>query len=143
MGRHVDRLHEQLHSKLLDIERHARALPATNSLPLTETIRQIQEQLAQLQERIDLTRERTGRAEVEVLRWIESHGRLGPLPEAPRASGPAGMQRRLTEAMRYADAALDLALAAIDDAEYAAVAALHAEHQMAYTQSPGSGAKEP
>jgi hypothetical protein len=138
-GRHLDHLLAALHKKLLEIERDAAELQSKSSGALTETIRHTHEQLKHLRQRIDLNRLRTRQAELQVLRWIARRGTDPQLRGAPRAPDPAVMQRRLLDAERYANAALDLALATIDDAEYGAVDALCAEQELAHAASRGSG----
>lgn len=142
MGPHIACLRAELQIKLEEIERHASELLNPSSCTLQETIRQIQEQLEQLRRRIDLKRERIRKAEVEVLRWIERRGETRQRAGRPKTSNLAAIRQRFTEAERYANAALDLALAAVDDAEYAAVDALCAEHEMAHAEAPGSGTEE-
>jgi len=143
LGRHLDRLRAALHNRLLNIERDAANLQITSSGTLTETIRAIHEQLTHLQQRIAQNRERTRHAEVEVLRWIERRSMEPQLGGASQASDLAVMQKRLLEAERYATATLDLVLASIDDAEYAAVDALCADQELANAASRGSGTQTP
>ncbi len=125
MGQRIDQFCEDLRLKLTNIESGLGGLKAKIDGKAQNAEQEARSHLEKVQKRIEQNRTKVSAAQTEVKNWVE--GRKTATRDtiadwkAKRETGK--LQNRADKAERYAAAAIDIALAAADEAEQAALEA--------------------
>jgi hypothetical protein len=124
------RLREELRIKLANLEMDITALNVRISRNADQAQRQIQDHVDSLQRRIDLkSKQALAALSAAAARAIRDN-----MEAEAMLTGPldvAALKRQLEHAERYANASMDIAIAAINEAEHAAFSAALAQQKLA------------
>ena len=131
MGQRIDQFSEAVRSKLTSIDTAYDAIHAKIGGKAQDTQAAIRGQLENVRKRIEQDREKVSAAKAAAKTWLEVHssataGRVAQW-KAERATHK--LQQRADSAEQYAEDAVCVAMAAIDEAEQAALEAWLARHE--------------
>jgi hypothetical protein len=124
MGPHIDAFCGEICLKLVDIDEELRYLKNTIREKARHAEPEVRSQLEKVMKRIACNQSKVGAARAQVEHWITDKAKAAlrfrneEIPEDGMRK-----QRRAAEADRYAAACIDLAIAAVDEAERAALEA--------------------
>ena len=124
MGPHIDAFCGEICLKLVDIDEELRYLKNTIREKARHAEPEVRSQLEKVMKRIACNQSKVAAARAQVEHWITDKAKaaLRFRNEEIREDGMR-KQRRAAEAGRYAPACIDLAIAAVDEAERAALEA--------------------
>jgi|SRR5271157_1550635 len=120
-----DQLYENLRSKLANAKSHLDSLKAKMDEKAQHADQDVRSRLDQLQKRIEQDRDEVSAAEADVKEWLETRKNetAGKVAEWEAKRETSQLQTRANRAERYAAASIDVAVAAINDAEQATLEA--------------------
>jgi hypothetical protein len=124
MSPHIDAFCGEICLKLIDIDEELRHLKITIREKARHAEPEVRSQLEKVMKRIACNQSKVAAARAQVEHWITDKAKAAlrfrneEIPE-----DGMGKQRRAAEADRYAAACIDLAIAAVDEAERAALEA--------------------
>jgi hypothetical protein len=124
MGPHIDAFCGETCLKLVDIDEELRYLKNTIREKARHAEPEVRSQLEKVMKRIACNQSKVAAARAQVEHWITDKAKAALRfrnEEIPEDS--LRKQRRVAEADRYAAACIDLAIAAVDEAERAALEA--------------------
>ncbi len=137
MGQQIDQLYENLRVKLANTKSHIDSIDAKMKGKAQQADQEVRSHLDQVQEHIeqDLTKVKAAKAEVK--NWMEARksATAAKIAEWKAKHETSQLQNRADSAERYAAASIDVALAAIDDAEQAALEAWIARQDASAAQA--------
>ncbi len=121
----ADQLYENLRIKLANAKSRLDSLKAKMDAKAQHADQEVRSRLEQLQQRIEQDRNKVSAAQAEVKEWLEARKNetAAKVTEWEAKRETSQLQSRADRAERYAAALIDVALAAIDDAEQAALEA--------------------
>ena len=124
MGPHIDAFCGEICLKLVDIDEELRYLKTTIREKAPHAEPEVRSQLEKVMKRIACNQSKVAAARAQVEHWITDKAKAA-LSFRNEEIPEDGMrkQRRAAEADRYAAACIDLAIAAVDEAERAALEA--------------------
>lgn len=125
MAQQIDQLRENLRLKLTDIDDSLSGLKARIEGKTQHTEQDAQSHLEKVQKRIEQNRAKVSAAQAEVKGWMEGRktATADKVAEWKAKHETSKLQHRADQAERYAAAAMDVALADLDEAEEAALEA--------------------
>ena len=125
MGQRIDQFCEYLRVKLTKIDDALNGLKANIDKKAQRADEEVRDHLADVQKRIDRDRSKVVAAQTDVKNWAAERkiATEDKIAEWRTKRETSRLQKRAEGAERYAAAALDIALAAVDDAEQAALEA--------------------
>lgn len=125
MGQRIDQFCEDLRVKLTKMDDALNGLKAKIDKKAQRADEEVRDHLADVQKRIDRDRSKVVAAQADVKNWAEERKIVtkDKIAEWKAKRETSRLQKRAEGAERYAAAALDIALAAVDDAEQAALEA--------------------
>ena len=137
MVQQIDQLYENLRVKLANTKSHIDNLNAKMETKAQQAEQEARSQLDQLQKRIEHDRSKVSAAQAEVKNWIEARksATAAKIAEWKTKHETSQLQTRADKAERYAAASIDVALAAIDDAEQATLEAWLARQDANFTRA--------
>jgi len=125
MGQRIDQLCEDLRIKLWDIDIAFNSLKAKIEGGAEDAEEAVRDNLAQVRERIESERAKIAAAQIKVKDWVESReiATTDKIAERNAKRERHRLQKRAEHAEAYAAASIDVALAAVDEAERASLEA--------------------
>jgi hypothetical protein len=137
MGQKIDQLYENLRVKLANTKSHIDSINAKLEAKAQQAEQEAPDQLGQLQKRMEQDRSKVSAAQAEVKNWVEGRksATAAKIAEWKAKHETSQLQNRADGAERYAAASIDIALAAIDDAEQATLEALIAQQDATAAQA--------
>jgi len=125
MGQHIDQFCETLRLKLTDAEGNLSALRTKIDVEAENAARDVQSHLDAVKKRIEQGEVKASAARADVDMWLEQRKATasGAVAEWKSKREIAKLQTRADRAKRYLAATIDIAEAAIDEAEVAALEA--------------------
>ena len=125
MGQRIDQFCEDLRVKLTKIDDALNGLKANIDKKAQRADEEVRDHLADVQKHIDRDRGKVVAAQTDVKNWAAERkiATEDKIAEWRTKRETSRLQKRAEGAERYAAAALDIALAAVDDAEQAALEA--------------------
>ncbi len=125
MGQQIDKFVEDLRVKLTNAKSRFDGLKAKIDEKAQNAGQEVRSHLDQVQKRIEQDRSKVSAAQTEVKNWVEARktATAAKIAEWKAKHETKELQNRADWAERYAAASIDVALAAIDDAEQAALEA--------------------
>jgi len=130
MGQRIDQFCEDLQLKLSNIDSRFDSLKAKIDGKNQQAEQAVRSHLGEVQTRIEQDRAKVSTAQAKVKNWAEGRkiATTDKIAEWKAKRETAKLQNRADDAEAYAAAALAIALAAVDDAEQAALDAWLARH---------------
>jgi hypothetical protein len=125
MSQRIDEFCENLRLKLTNIDSGLAGLKAKIDGKAQHAEQEARSHLDKVQRRIEQGRAKVSAAQAEVTSWVEDRKTVtaDKIAEWKAKRETSKLQNRADKAERYAAAAMDVALAAVDDAERAALEA--------------------
>ncbi|MGO8954466.1 MAG: hypothetical protein ACLPWS_17240 [Rhodomicrobium sp.] len=125
MGQKVDKFVEDLRVKLTNAKSRFDGLKAKIDVKAQNAEQEVRSHLDQVQKRIEQDRTKVSAAQAEMKKWVEARktATAAKIAEWKAKHESKELQNRVDWAERYAAASIDVALAAIDDAEQATLEA--------------------
>ena len=126
MVHQIDRLYVSLRSKLAEVEARMNVLKAKIDAETQQAQQDAQQELGKLRMHIEKDRSKISAAQAEIKRWIEQKKATTneKIAEWKAKRETSKLQDRAEDAERYAVIAADVAFAAIEEAEVAALEAV-------------------
>jgi hypothetical protein len=136
-SRKIDQLYENLRVKLTDAKSRADSLKVKTEANVENAEREARSHLDQLQKRIEQERGKVSAAQADIRDWVEAKksATAAKIAEWKAKHDISVLQSRADRAERYAAASIDVALAAIDDAEQATLEAWVARQEATSAQA--------
>jgi DNA-binding protein YbaB len=137
MSERIDQFYETLRLKLADVDKKLSALKAKTDAQGQNAEREMRTYLDALQKRIEQGQAKASAAQAEVAKWMEQRKAAGGavIAEWKSKGELTKLRARADFAERYALAAIDVAVAAMDAAEEAALEAWLARHDAGHAHS--------
>lgn len=125
MGQRIDQFCETLRVKLTNVDGGVGALKAKIDGKAQNAEQDVRGHLEKLHKRIEQDRSKVSTARTEMKNWVEDRkiATADKIGEWKAKRETSKLQNRADKAERYAAAALEAALAAVDEAEFAALEA--------------------
>jgi hypothetical protein len=125
MGQRIDQFCEDLRLKLTNIDSGLVGLKAKIDGKAQHAEQEVSSHLERVQRRIQQDRAKVSTAHAEVKNWLEDRKNIttDKIAEWKAKRETSKLQNRADQAERYAAAAIDVALATVDEAEQAALEA--------------------
>jgi len=137
MVHQIDKLYVGLRSKLAEVEARTNVLKPKIDAKAHQAQQDAQQELDKLRKHIEQDRSKVSAAQAEIKRWIEQKKATTneKIAEWKARRETSKLQDRAEDAERYAIIAADVAFAAIEEAQVAALEAALARRDAAATQS--------
>jgi len=125
MGQQIDQLYENLKVKLAGTKSHIDSINAKMKGKAQQADQEMRSHLDQVQKRIEQDRTKVKAAQAEVKNWVEARksATAAKIADWNATHETSQLEKRADGAERYAAASIDIALAAVDDAEQATLEA--------------------
>ena len=125
MGQRIDQFSEDLRLKLTNIESGLSSLKSKIDGKAQNVQQDVRSHLDRLQKRVEQGRGKVSASQAEVKNWVEEKKTATneKIAEWKAKRETSKLQNRADNAERYAAAAFDIAVAALDDAEQASLEA--------------------
>jgi predicted nucleic acid-binding Zn-ribbon protein len=125
MGQRIDQFCETLRAKLTNIDNGLGALKTKIDGKAQGAEQDVRAHLERLHKRVEHDRSKVSAARTEMRDWVEDRkaATADKIAEWKAKRETSKLQNRADRAERYATAALEVALAAVDEAEHAALEA--------------------
>ena len=125
MGQRIDQFYETLHLKLTNVDSNISALKAKIDGKVRTAERDVQDHLDAVKRRLDLEQAKVRAAQADMKNWAEEQQAItgDKIAEWRARREIAKLQNRADRAERYAAAAAEVAVAAVDEAERASLEA--------------------
>jgi hypothetical protein len=137
MGQQINQLYQNLRVKLANTKSHIDSLNAKMEAKAQHAEQEVRDEFDKLQKRIEQDRTKVKAAQAEVKNWVDARksATAAKIAEWKAKHETSRLQNRADSAERYAAASIDVALAAIDDAEQAAIEAWIARQDASAAQA--------
>jgi len=137
MGQRIDQFCEDLHLKLTSIDSGLGGLKAKIDGKVQNAEQEVSTQLERVQKRIEQNRFKVSSAQTEVKNWVEERkiATRDAVTDWKAKRETSKLQNRADKAERYSAGAIVVALAAVDEAEQAALEAWLARQDANSTQA--------
>lgn len=125
MGQQIDQFYENLRVKLTDAKNHVDGLKVKIEAKAQNAEQDVRSHLDHVQKRIEQDRTKVSAAQAEVTNWVEAKksATATKIAEWKAKHETSQLQNRADRAERYAAASIEVAVAAVDDAEQATLEA--------------------
>jgi hypothetical protein len=125
MGQRIDQFREDLRRKLTNIDSGLEGLKTKIDGKAQHAEQEVRSHLDKVQRHLELDRAKVSAARAEVKDWVEARktATTDKIAEWKAKRETSKLQNRADQAERYAAAAIDVALGAVDEAEQAALEA--------------------
>jgi len=140
MGQRIDQFCEDLRVKRTNIDSGLGGLKAKIDGKAQNAEQEARSHLEKVQKRIEQDRTKVSAAQTQVKNWVEGRktATRDTIAEWKAKRETGKLQNRADTAERYAAAAIDIALAAVDEAEQAALEAWLARQDATAAQAKGA-----